>query len=123
MAQPGGPQQKQGNRQQPQGDGKGQPFLAGGKEIPAQDQHHPGPIAVRRVPEAPPAALARRAAAADRAPDLVTDGAGDIGEWYRGVVTTNTSPRVILVGRDMTILEADVPATDAEIRAAIESHL
>lgn len=49
--------------------------------------------------------------------------AGDTGEWYRGVVTTNTFPRVMVVGRDMTILEADVPATDAEIRAAIESHL
>lgn len=48
---------------------------------------------------------------------------GDTVEWYRGVVTTNTFPRVILVGRDMKIVEADVPATDAEIRAAIESHL
>ena len=55
--------------------------------------------------------------------DITQPIGGDIGEWYRGVVTTNTFPRVILVGRDMKIVEADVPATDAEIRAAIESHL
>lgn len=55
--------------------------------------------------------------------DITQPIVGDTGEWYRGVVTTNTFPRVMIVGRDMTILEADVPATDAEIRAAIEAQL
>lgn len=43
--------------------------------------------------------------------------------WYRDAVPDNTFPRVLLVGEDLRVLEPDIPATDGDIRAAIEAHL
>lgn len=44
-------------------------------------------------------------------------------EWYRDAVPDSTFPRVLLVGEDLRVLEPDIPATDGDIRAAIQKHL
>ncbi len=43
--------------------------------------------------------------------------------WYVGAVPSATFPGLMVVGRDMTVVARDIPASDEAIRTAIEAAL